>query len=815
MNIVSFDDIRDSFIANMRRKMIIPVIGSGFTRGCKSFKGIVPSGWDYKQYMIKEICASLNTVRPEDLEKESFSTVSSIYGRAVSENKKKMYLRDKFTNVTLDNEQSRFLSIQWPYIYTLNIDDGIEKNSRYQRVVYANRNVDDSIFDKECCVIKLHGDVNEMLTYTDSQSLVFTKEQYLKSIQSNVSLLKKLKHDAIFQNMLYIGCSLIDEIDLMAYAPIENDGHITARYYCTVTNPSVLDQIKLEQYGITHCVVFESFEGMYDAIIDACAEAEQIRIDDLEAYKSFTVNYLPSAFEINKPYLLYGKSLIGKNREITIPYFFISRDICSDIIKNMSSNSLQFVIGSGCSGRTFVMADIACKIRDKDVFLFESKNRLNDIAFDALLQKKNSVILADSNALSIHQIEQIIKKRHILAHNDVQVVIFVGKNNRDVASLLKFYEIKEEINNSEIPQLELRNKFTANEIAQLNPRLTAIGAGVFNVRKTIVDNIIEIGNNLIEKNKYQDTIPRLDMMKEIAALIALATEQKLYSDRVTELDIVEETVLQRKRCEPLIDIESSWSFEKSAGDNSPIKYVINAEYWLYRQLEIFAKKERNRACITDAYRHIVSRIIQHEGSPSLLYNNKDASYKDYILFDNINKIFGATGRGGLALIRSIYDSLNDLLSVDPNYMHQRAKSYIKTACCTGNYTEKNKHLERAYRDASVAAQVFESRYNEHSNEKIMISIAHVWYTQALILCHKANANRFENKSDNSSAISMLHRALTSPYNSYEFAKTDSFNYQNVIDTTVQSIIVHKDSIDSDMLPLVEDLFRIISDSNKR
>lgn len=814
MNIVSFDIIRDTFIANMRRKMIIPVVGSGFTRGCTSFKGKVPSGGDYKQYMIEEICASLKNITSEDLEQESFANVSSIYRRAVSENKQKTYLRNNFTNVRLDDERSRFLSIPWPYIYTLNIDDGIENNSRYRHVVYANRDVDDSIFDKELCVIKLHGDVNEMLTYSDSQSQVFTKEQYLKSLESNVSLLKKLKHDALFQNMLYIGCSLIDEIDLIAYAPIENEGHITARYYCTVTIPTALEQIKLEQYGITHCVVFESYDAMYDEIVDACKEAEQIRIDDLETYKSFTINYLPSTFELNKPFLLYGKSLIGKNREITIPYFFITRDICSSIVKNMSTKTLQLVIGSGCSGRSFVMADIACKIRDKDVFLFESKNRLNEVAFRALLEKKNSVILADSNALSIHQIEQIIKQRHILESNNMKIIIFVGKNNRDVASLLKLYELKEKITYDEIPQLELRNKFTANEIEQINPRLTAIGAGVFNIRKTIVDNIIEIGNNLIEKNRYHNTIPQLRTTKEIATLIALATEKRIYSDRVTELDVVEETVLQRKRCEPLIDVESTWSFEKSAGDNSPIKYVVNAEYWLYRQLESFAKRDKNHTYITDAYRHIISRIIQHEGQPSLLYNNKDASYKDYILFDNINKIFSSSGRGGLALIRSIYDGLNDLLSVDPNYMHQRAKSYIKIACNTSDHAEKNKFFERAYRDASVAAQVFENRYSENSNEKIMISIAHIRYTQALILCHKASASQFEDKDDNSNAIEMLHVALISPYNSYAFAKTDSFNYQNVIAATVKHVILHRDAIYSEKLPLVQDLFRIISESSK-
>ena len=40
------------------------------------------------------------------------------------------------------------------------------------------------------CVIKLHGDVAEMLTYEDAKSEVFTQKQYVNSLKSNESLLK-------------------------------------------------------------------------------------------------------------------------------------------------------------------------------------------------------------------------------------------------------------------------------------------------------------------------------------------------------------------------------------------------------------------------------------------------------------------------------------------------------------------------------------------------------------------------------------------------------------------------------------------------
>ena len=103
---------------------------------------------------------------------------------------------------------------------------------------------------------------------------------------------------------------------------------------------------------------------------------------------------------------------------------------------------------------------------------------------------------------------------------------------------------------------------------------------------------------------------------------------------------------QRKATEPLIDCEATWSFEKSSGDNSPVKYVLNAEYWLCGQLESFARTEENYVRIVDAYKYIISQIIAHEGRPELLYGNRVTSYKNYIFFDNINRLFSSNRASG-------------------------------------------------------------------------------------------------------------------------------------------------------------------------
>ena len=43
MKIIPFSEIKNELISNMQRGLLIPIIGSGFTRNCSSFRGKVPS----------------------------------------------------------------------------------------------------------------------------------------------------------------------------------------------------------------------------------------------------------------------------------------------------------------------------------------------------------------------------------------------------------------------------------------------------------------------------------------------------------------------------------------------------------------------------------------------------------------------------------------------------------------------------------------------------------------------------------------------------------------------------------------------------
>lgn len=781
---VSYDEVSNEIIQMMRRKTIIPVIGSGFTRDCIARSGKVPSGEDYYNYMIAQIVdQNPDEMKVKELNNESFSSISSIYHKMVQAEKQQSYLLNKFTNVKLENVKKNFLKIDWPYIYTLNIDDAIENNSEFKTVLYANRDIRNSIFEQEKCVIKLHGDIKDILKYEDSNCEIFDQKQYVVSIKKNVSLLKKLTHDYEYLNLLYIGCSLSDEIDLLFSTSMANDNN-NNRYYCSTQIPTLLQKTKLEAFGITHCIVFESYDDIYEKMTDAFHQSLCITPDELEQFSTYEFKTLGTGFELNCPYLFQGKSILNNSKIAIYPSFFVSRSVTDKIVENINSKGTQIVVGRGCSGKTYVSYDIIRRVRDREVYAFRSKDRINNETLTLLLNKENCLTIFDSKVLSIKQIEEIILTTSERVVKSNSIIIIENKSNRDLSGLLVLMKMNEHLEDDEIPQLEISNRFSKPKTDEINNYLVTSSLGVFSENKSIADNIINASNLLIQKNKFSQISPLTDNVRQGSSLIVLATLGKVYASDAINLDLVEEFEMQCKKAMPLIEKESTWVFEMSAANNSPLKYVVNAEYWLFNQLDILAKSRKGREKIIEAYRYIIGKLIEINGKPDLMKGEKYAPYKDYILFDNIFQIFRSQGT---KIIRDIYQSLNDILATDPNYLHQRAKCYIRSAYKSTEEKDKEKWLEMAYRDASISNSSFEKRYESHENEKIMISAAHSLYTAALALCHIAKLRNYRDISINANAVKCLYKAISSPFNSIEFVNNDAtYNYNNVVGDLVST-----------------------------
>ena len=366
--------------------------------------------------------------------------------------------------------------------------------------------------------------------------------------------------------------------------------------------------------------------------------------------------------------------------------------------------------------------------------------------------------------------------------------------------------MNEVIEEDELITYELKNKFTVEKNDEINYKLVKSSLGVFLTNKTLADNIIDASTRLIEKNYFDSITPRINNVKDIACLITLATKEKVYSEEVVILNLEEEFLLQRKKATPLIEEEGTWIFEKSNANNSPMKYVVNAEYWLYNQLDNVAKSNEGHKKVVEAYQYIISKLIEHYGKPDLNYGTKYAPYKEYILFDNINQIFASRNT---ELIREIYESLNNLLASDPNYLHQRAKCYIRSAIRTEDKKMKGKWLRQAQRDANTSNNIFEMRYEKCQNEKIQISAAHALYTAALSLCYLAKLADYKDIKTNEKAVECLNLALVSPYNSIEFIKKDKVYNQGIVGETIKYFSTNMSMISSERTKnLVIDLLKM-------
>ncbi len=260
INVCLPEEIKETIITSFLDKSLVPVLGSGFSCGLSAKNGIVPSGTKYSEHMINALvnCGQFNTNEIDEIRKCTFSQLCGYYEdpEYISYDERYQYLKDNFYKTYFPDSDIRksLLEIDWPYIYSLNIDDAIEGTRTFDTVIQPNHKLRNEIFNEEKCLIKLHGDITELVKYPDSGK-VFTQKEYVQSLISNAPLLNKLKNDLAYQNVIFIGCSLDDEIDLkfLSSIPIDYSAkeNMSRSIFFMRGKPGRLQMSNLKQYGIS------------------------------------------------------------------------------------------------------------------------------------------------------------------------------------------------------------------------------------------------------------------------------------------------------------------------------------------------------------------------------------------------------------------------------------------------------------------------------------------------------------------------------------------------------------------------------------
>jgi hypothetical protein len=642
---------------------LVPVIGAGFTRGCITNNSeIVPSGEDFRQEMIDIIIKDKN-YSPEKVQRirdRTFSAVSDLYFNPdfVDPGIVKRRLTTAFQGVQLDDLKSSFINdINWPYIYTLNVDDAIEKNSKYITVLPYEKSLSSKAKDYPT-LFKLHGDINYELRHDESR-LIFQKRDYLKSLNENKTMLELLKLDMINKNIIYIGCSLYDELDISALVAQENLS-LRRNTKNIVFLSSKLDDIEEQDYisvGINCVILIEP--SKYDQIYQTIIEAYQLSANKTKSLDIFKggIKELDETPEKNQDFLIKGIIELNNERKISnkvIPYYYAQRDVEEAISKSIRSNEITILQGKRVSGKTLLSFHILNKIKDKSIYIVESNQRIDSNALLQLIGQKNSIILFDHGSLSKESFTLIKQNRKILSTNNTSILICAIDNDNDADYYLNQA-------GSRTGVFTLSAIISRKELLDINKKAINAKLPTFTDGKFLLDKIYNVFS-IIGENKLISSIKKSEEL--FSLLYVLAIKHSFTGEEIHFSGLDQKAMLSlSEQHTPYLQTEKINHVEQN--DHTNYKIVTYANSWVVSVLRYIFREKGTDWCSEVLMKLFISS-----------YKSSKSFVTELRKFDSLNFVFTSEQNGAGTLILNLYDKLKALEGKEPEFYVQKSKAYF-------------------------------------------------------------------------------------------------------------------------------------------
>lgn len=737
---------------------LIPIIGSGFTVGCQTkARKRVPSGTEFSDKMI-EIIAEEKKLTPEKKEKlklKKFSEISDLFfnDEWVNQERRKKYLVDSFDGVELDNQKKGFIrDIKWPYIYTLNADDAIENCSDYKVALPYDINL--SFESKNHPTLyKIHGDIQYEMRHEVSR-LVFKRSDYLTSLESNRRMLELLQLDFKEKNIIYIGCSLTDEIDL-AFAIAQHsqsERKQTQNIMFLNEKPDEIDEQDLINMGINNIILFDKgkYEQIY-ALINEAYQQSARNSPELEGF-SHSIKYLSNSPQENKDYFLTGIAHINSGERYSsqiIPYFYGKRFKEDEITNSLREKDIVIIKGSRVSGRTLLCYKVLSNIKDRRIFVINSNNKLNNQSLNKLIGQDNSIIFFDSNVLDAELLKKIKAQKKSFKIKKISILLCSDLNNSDEEFFL-------DADDSTIVYT-LSNKLSEQEVSKINEGAIKVRLPTFTKGKYLLDKIFNAYQVLGEDNYLR----KINISEELyITLCVIATKYSITGQEIITggLDL-NKTKKISESYPPYLEIERIKNEEKY--DHTSFKITSYASSWVVALLREFYRSKGKDWCV------------------DLLINFLKNTYpRDKLLatsirkFDNLNHIFTEGHKGAADLIIDIYNRLQDIEGQEPDFYVQKAKAYYNIYHGSNLIDEINKRI----RELNTALTWAQSSKNNTAERNIIHITALLWIQKMNLLnIEHINEHEFsqsltcilkavDNVGNNSYSDTLLNSKSTSAIN---------------------------------------------------
>lgn len=681
MNIINEKEGIRKLIQQLVDERLIPVFGAGFSAGAEALRGSVPNGEEANEMMKKIIIQCVDFISEEEVANNKFNDTAKLFNqlnnKGLLKGRYKGFFRDNFTEVKLSSIKKEFLKIEWPYALTLNVDDGIEKSGAFEPILpYLNA---DNKNKNSKTVYKLHGDAGFECKYLHEEpTIVFDMDQYTKSLndEHNQSFRECICNTYRDFNMLFIGCSLSNEPDLkFLYNRVKDEEKETSRFIIREKAPDKLEEMTLEDYGITDVIVVEDYDTFYvDFLTEYRNTSVKTRIEEYP-FKNPKVEV-----EADNDLKYFGGYRAFDERKNTFhrSTLIVERNCIREIQQNLECNDVVMLVGRRFSGKTAILSFLCEQEVKRTVYFFPSTVLENpDVIQRLLYHTENGLLVFDTNALSVDSYFLISDSEDILKQKHNKIVIAANQSDNYLSEVI------------ECDEVHIKNSFVDKELKLFKEQSDAFG---FAERDTYSTNL-----DYLEKLHKEQKLPVFKAIQlpnsytpnERVLLLLLCVKDKVYTKDIYTLGFTQSEIkCFVERTAKLVEFVRTSKGENS-NSKSTHKLVHNSKMILLSQIQGFQSQDSLNAIMK-----IVNCFLGGD-------NDQKRIYKEVMQFDTLNQLFGRKSGAG-KLIFKVYEQLQPILKDDLHYWLQRAKSIYRLVSENryGKLKEAYGYAKKVYMDSN-------------------------------------------------------------------------------------------------------------------
>ncbi|TFB37305.1 SIR2 family protein [Pseudomonas sp. F01002] len=733
--------------SHYRRSELIPFIGSGFTKDCVSFKSKVP---DAKALIsgIKKLALAKNDIDDSrKLQINGISSLKSCFGLIarpdfIPQKISRNYFEAVFSKVKLPTTKINILDLDWPHIFTFNIDDAIETHRRDLTKVLPHREISVERANAAKCLFKIHGDISEYLVYEDTK-LIFTWKEYAESISSNASTLSMLRDFARNGSMLFIGCSLDAEVDLQNLA---KDYTFSRSIFLKVGDIDIESEMALQDYGIKTIIKFDNYEEIYtwlhQTLKDVVPEPrlQNLEIEVKPTTKSDIIQYIAKGGPI-----FYSNS--GK-RVASLPEITIARELIGKNRSKISGSTYTAIVGRRFSGKTTALLEVFREFTEYNTYFLPSSETYSPKLKSLIEKNEHSMFIFDTNSIGHEDFKEILKLR--TSHTN-RLVFSFSKSD------FEQYRPSLDRGNVKFHTITLAPNLSTKEATDYTDRLNTLGLPNYKLGESLLDFSYRIYGEYKSQIKSSKLFDR-HLNEELFNICLLtAAFDKATSRQLTSIDPEFDASHFTAKYEIIFESE-----HLSGGGGDII--ICNSKPWLFTILKNASRT--NAKAVVDYTAGLVS---------TLLKNGHQETANSLIRFDKLNEIFSS---GAATLIREIYRNLHGEYNKIPHYWLQMAKCELMAGkssdeldhgihCCRKIRIDDNDKKTNTYYSATlILGQLLCKKYERTQNSELFPDMLSLFIES------------FENYLNNKSHLDKIRANYKSNKHSIRMALDALFSHSN-------------------------------------